>query len=60
MITDKDASSLPFFLYFLIAFGCIRALKILVDMKQHKKYKDETKDPRLDDLFSHEEFEASQ
>ncbi len=38
MIKDKDASALPFFLYFLIAFGCHRAFKIFVDLRQLKRY----------------------
>lgn len=52
-ITDNDSSNLPFFLYFLIAFGCIRAFRIFVDMKQLKRYKDTRKDRYLDGLFNH-------
>lgn len=33
-VLDKDASLVPFFLYFLIIFCAIRALKIIVDMRQ--------------------------
>ena len=33
LVTDKDASALPLFLYFIVAFALIRAFKILVDMR---------------------------
>ena len=32
-IGDKNASTFPFFLYFLVALGVIRAIRILVDLK---------------------------
>ena len=32
-IADKDAATFPFFLYFLIAFGAIKFIKMAVDLK---------------------------
>ena len=59
-VGDKHASLIPFFLYFLVALGIIRAIKILVDLKQLKKYKETRMDPYTEQLFTQQEFADSQ
>lgn len=55
-ITEKDSSNIPFFLYFLVAFGAIRAYKILVDLKQLRLYKTARCPPEIAEHFNAEEF----
>ena len=59
-VGDKHASLIPFFLYFLVALGVIRAIKILVDLKQLRKYKETRMDPYIEQLFTQQEFADSQ
>ena len=59
-VGDKHVSLIPFFLYFLVALGVIRAIKILVDLKQLRKYKETRMDPYIEQLFTQQEFADSQ
>ena len=59
-VGDKHASLIPFFLYFLVALGVIRAIKILVDLKQLRKYRETRMDPYIEQLFTQQEFADSQ
>ena len=60
MITEeKDASLFPFFVYFLVAFGTIRAIKIFTDLKQLGRYKEHTRDKIVSEFFNQKEFEDS-
>lgn len=55
-ITEKDSSAVPFFLYFVIAFACIRAFKILVDLKQLQVFKQPRCPPSIAQFFTPDEF----
>ena len=60
IVTDKDSALFPFFLYFIVALSAIRAIKILVDLRQLKKYKATRMDPYVAELFTEQEFTDSQ
>ena len=47
-------------MYFLIAFGVIRAIKILVDLRQLKRYKEQRREPIIAEFFNQQEFVDSQ
>lgn len=51
-IGEKDSSTFPFFFYFLIALGVIRFIRIVVDFKQLRKYKETKMDPYVAELFT--------
>jgi len=55
-VTEKNESTFPYFLYFLLAFGAIRAFKILVDMRQLRRYKVHQRDGYIAELFTEKEF----
>ena len=38
-IKDSDSPAFPFMLYFLIAFGVVRAFRTVTNMKQLQRYK---------------------
>ena len=49
---EKEAPDFPFFLYFIVALGVIKTIKILVDLKQLSKYKETRMDPYVEELFT--------
>ena len=60
MVGDKDASTFPYLMAFLLAFGAVKAIKILIDLKQLRMYKQQDRDPRIRELFTEQEFLDSQ
>ena len=60
IISDSDAPSFNFFLYFLIALVSIRIITVLIDYRQLQEYLKVTIDPYLVDFFEQKEFQDSQ
>ena len=56
VVTEKDGSSVPFFLYFIVVFGIIKALETLVDMRQLALYKKSRREGYVQNLFDEKEF----
>lgn len=59
MIQESDASTFPYFMAFLLAYGTIRAIRILIDLKQLRLYRQSRPDGYTAELFTNEEFQDS-
>ena len=60
LITDKDASTFPFFSYYIAAYVAIRIVKTLIQLRQLKRYQDTRPDARIARIRERQEFEDSQ